>query len=118
MCRCTALFKAAINGRVEIVQALIRAKSLIDCPDESGLTPLMAGAMASQYGTVKALVQAGADTSLRDNNDDSAAELCDQKLPPWPLSLHPSAPLPSTPLPLCPLPSALYPSAPPLCSLS
>ena len=44
-CRATALIKAAINGRYEVVELLLGASAAVDLADESGMTPLMSAVM-------------------------------------------------------------------------
>jgi ankyrin repeat protein len=59
------LHYAATGGQVALIQLLLEHHAYIDAESPNGTTPLM---MAAQYGTlaaVKALLQAGADPTLK-----------------------------------------------------
>lgn len=63
----TPLHYAATGGHVEIMQMLLDAHAYIDAASPNGSTPLM---MASMYGTssaVKFLLEAGADSTVKNS---------------------------------------------------
>lgn len=70
----TPLHYAATGGHPRIVQMLLDAHAYIDAPSPNGSTPLM---MAARYGnvdTVRLLLHAGADPTLRNELDLSAVD--------------------------------------------
>jgi ankyrin repeat protein len=70
----TPLHYAATGGHGVIVQMLLDAHAYIDAPSPNGSTPLM---MAAQYGnidTVRLLLKAGADPTIRNDLDLNAVD--------------------------------------------
>ena len=61
------LLQAARAGNSSDVACLLRAGSQVDASDANGHTALMLGAMAGQLAVVRLLIEAGADTSLKDD---------------------------------------------------
>ena len=70
----TPLHYAATGGQVAVIQLLLDKHAYIDAESPNGTTPLM---MAAQYGTlasVKALMEAGADTALKNQLGQTARD--------------------------------------------
>lgn len=70
----TPLHYAATSGHVGIIQLLLDRHAFIDARSPNGTTPLM---MAARYGSEEAtrlLMQAGADPTLRNERELSAAD--------------------------------------------
>ena len=59
----TALYLAAENGRLEIVEDLIKAGADVDIAAEDGFTPLHVAASMDRLEIVEALIEAGADVN-------------------------------------------------------
>lgn len=67
----TALFYAAMNGNVPMIEALLRAGANVNARSDSGGTALMEAASNGQPEAVRALLAAGADAKLKDGNGDA-----------------------------------------------
>jgi uncharacterized protein len=65
------LLLAAERGETQRVLDLLQHGAAINVQDEQGRTPVMRATYASQTVTVDALIRAGADIDLRDNNLDN-----------------------------------------------
>jgi ankyrin repeat protein len=61
----TALHYAATGGSLEVVQLLLDRYAYIDAESPNGSTPLMMAALYGTSETVKLLLQAGADPTIR-----------------------------------------------------
>jgi len=59
----TPLHKAAENGHVAVIGALVKGGAHVDGEDEDGWTPLMWAAAAGHAAALEALVAAGADAN-------------------------------------------------------
>ena len=62
--RC-ALMEAAADGSVEMVAALLAAGAEVNAVDEHGWSPLMYAASSNRADSVKLLLEAGADASVK-----------------------------------------------------
>ena len=74
----TPLHYAATNGHLEIMELLLEHHAFIDAQSPNGTTPLM---MAAHYGTpaaVKLLLQAGADTAMKNQLGMTAVDFAHQ----------------------------------------
>ncbi|MBO7412014.1 MAG: SUMF1/EgtB/PvdO family nonheme iron enzyme, partial [Ottowia sp.] len=67
----TALFYAAMNGNVPMIEALLRAGAAVNARSDSGGTALIEAASNGQPEAVRALLAAGADAKLKDGNGDA-----------------------------------------------
>ena len=70
----TPLHYAATKGNVEIIEILLDENAYIDAESPNKTTPLMMAAMYGSLPAVKALLQAGADPTLRNELGLSAVE--------------------------------------------
>ena len=70
----TALMRAAINGRTEVVQELVRAGAALDLQDKDQFTALMWAARRGRTEAVQELVRAGAALDLQDNEGKTALQ--------------------------------------------
>jgi ankyrin repeat protein len=61
------LHRAAIDGDLAAIGALLAGGLPIDARDSDGRTPVMAATAARQTEAVRALLEAGADVDIRDN---------------------------------------------------
>jgi uncharacterized protein len=61
----TPLHYAASGGHVPVIQYLLENSAFIDAESPNGTTPLMMAAMYGSPEAVKALIQAGADPTLK-----------------------------------------------------
>jgi uncharacterized protein len=74
----TPLMLAAEDGQLELVNVLIQSKSDVNARDlKVGQTPLMAAAIGGHDAVVTALLKAGADPALKDNDGRLARELAE-----------------------------------------
>lgn len=74
----TPLMLAAEDGQLELVNLLIESKSDVNARDlKVGQTPLMAAAIGGHDAVVTALLKAGADPALKDNDGRLARELAE-----------------------------------------
>ena len=60
----TPLNVAALNGHLEVVNALIAARATVDLARNDGATPVLMAARGGHVEVVRLLVRAGADTTL------------------------------------------------------
>ena len=96
---------AAEDGQLELVNLLIESKSDVNARDlKVGQTPLMAAAIGGHDAVVSALLKAGADRSLKDNEGHLASQLAEQNQHPSTAELL-KAP-PPTPVPVKAAPKA------------
>jgi hypothetical protein len=72
----SALMMAASKGDVELVQRLLEARAFVDARANDGRTALMfaAESLGQRTETVRALIEAGADRTIRDRNGQTAAD--------------------------------------------
>ena len=66
------LHVASINGHTEIVMLLLKNKCNLNVTDEFGDTPLISAAKYNDMDTVRALVEAGCDITIRQENKTAA----------------------------------------------
>ncbi|MEO6919284.1 MAG: ankyrin repeat domain-containing protein [Collimonas sp.] len=71
----TALHYAAAIGNDEIVQMLLDASAYIDAGSPNNTTPVMMAARAGKIGTVKLLLDSGADVTLKNDVGMTAIDL-------------------------------------------
>jgi ankyrin repeat protein len=74
----TALHYAAAGGHADIARLLIASKANLDSPSPSGITPLMIAAREGMEATVAVLLEAGADTTLRNNEALTAGQIAER----------------------------------------
>lgn len=67
-----ALFAAARQGNVPVLQEIFPLIDNVDVRDERGFTPLIIAAYNNQPGAVAALLDAGADPNLADSSGNTA----------------------------------------------
>ena len=65
---------ASANGHTEIVMLLHENKCNLNITDEWGNTPLIHAAVSNKMDTVRALVEAGCDITIRGDEGKTAAE--------------------------------------------
>jgi ankyrin repeat protein len=65
---------AAAAGRMDIPRALFARRWPVDAPDETGRTAVMAAAVEARQQAVAELLALGADSALRDRNEDGIVE--------------------------------------------
>jgi ankyrin repeat protein len=70
----TPLHYAASGGHVPVIELLLDHSAYIDAESPNGTTPLMMAAMYGSPEAVKALIQAGADPTLRNQLGLSALD--------------------------------------------
>lgn len=63
----TALHYAATGGHVDVIQLLLDKHAYIDAASPNGSTPLMMAAMYGSVDSVRALLVAGADASIKND---------------------------------------------------
>ena len=68
------LHEASQNGRTEIVMLLLENKCNLNVTDKKGDTPLIYAAYWNKMDTVRALVEAGCDITIRGFENKTAAE--------------------------------------------
>jgi ankyrin repeat protein len=61
----SAVYFAAKNGNLELLQFLIEKRALIDTPDSYGFTPLMEAILYDRFHIVECLLAAGANPEAR-----------------------------------------------------
>lgn len=71
----TALHYAAASGDDEIAGILLAHKARIDAPAPANFTPLMIAAREGQESTVRLLLEAGADATLKNSESLTAAQI-------------------------------------------
>lgn len=64
---------ASFRCKTNAVKLLIKHKANVDITTKCGDTPLILAAYANRMSTVRALVEAGADTTIRDGMSETAA---------------------------------------------
>ncbi len=69
---------ASRDGQTEIVMLLLENKCNLNVTDNDGNTPFMYAAWNNKLDTVRALVEAGCDITIRGENNMTAAEWADQ----------------------------------------
>jgi hypothetical protein len=70
----TPLHYAASKGHVDTARLLLKDKAIVNAPGPDGTTPLMMAALSGNQDMVQALLDAGADVSMRNlQNLDAAA---------------------------------------------
>lgn len=74
----TPLHYAGAGGDAEIVRVLLAHKADVNAPSPGKLTPLMLAAREGQESSVQALLDAGADTSLKNNEGLTAAQIAER----------------------------------------
>ena len=74
----SALSWASFNGAPKVVGDLIAAGVDVDQASHWGGTPLMSAARKGRLAIVRALLEAGADVSLRDDSGESALDQSDR----------------------------------------
>ncbi|MFL6605482.1 MAG: ankyrin repeat domain-containing protein [Steroidobacteraceae bacterium] len=67
-----ALARAALAGRTDVVETLVRAGAIVDSADQYGITPLMLAARDKHGSTVNSLLQAGANVNLADHGGNTS----------------------------------------------
>jgi ankyrin repeat protein len=68
----TALFRAAMNGRIECVKALLAKGAEVNTKGHGGFTPLITAAHQGETDIVKTLLAHGADVNARGDLGDTA----------------------------------------------
>jgi len=74
-----AMYYAAWKGKADIVQMLSVHKDLIDSTTKSGTTPLMTAAEQGYREVCEALLKAGANPSMKDQNGQNAMRMAEKK---------------------------------------
>nr|WP_241523082.1 ankyrin repeat domain-containing protein [Herminiimonas fonticola] len=74
----TALHYAAAIGDNDIVNLLLEKSAVLDAPSPNKTTPIMMAARGGHIYTVKALLDAGADASLKNDAGMSAIDFAQQ----------------------------------------
>lgn len=72
-------FTDALNASDAVVRVLLEAKADVNAQDSTGRTPLHYAAEIGYEPIVLALVQAGADQSVRDDSGQTAAQLAESR---------------------------------------
>lgn len=102
-----AMLGAAARGEVENIRTLIKSDTtLIDSPDDTGLTPLMAAAHSGQEEAIKTLLELGASIDIKDKEgytalmfaSNAGKEACVKKLLEAGANVHEQAADGSTPI--------------------
>ena len=75
----TPLWTASYNGNTDAARLLIESKAAVDKADEDGWTPLILAARNNHMTTVRLLVDSGADTTIRGDENKTAAEWAKQR---------------------------------------
>lgn len=70
---------AAMNNKYNCIQLLVAAGGLVNCRGLKRNTPLHAAAGAGHLECVRVLLQSGADTSICDDKDRTAAQWAQDK---------------------------------------
>lgn len=68
------LHAAARAGHADVVEVLIEQDAAINAVDEAGRTPMILAARFGQFSAYEAIVKAGADPTIRDKENQSAAD--------------------------------------------
>ena len=74
----TPLYIASGNGKTDTVRLLIESKAAVDKAGNNGDTPLIIAAYCNHMTTVRALAESGADTTIRGDENKTAAEWAKQ----------------------------------------
>lgn len=72
--RAGPLHAAARAGHADVVEMLIEQDAAINAVDEAGRTPMILAARFGQFSAYEAIVKAGADPTIRDKDNQSAAD--------------------------------------------
>lgn len=75
----TPLMGAAMLGKMKQLRELVAAGANVDAADERGWTALMYAADRNEVGAVEFLLEQGASATLRNNANQTAAEIADMK---------------------------------------
>ena len=75
----TALMKAAYEGNIDSVRALLDAGADVNEQDDFGWTALMAAVESGNYSLVQLLLERGADTGIEDIYGTTARSIAGQK---------------------------------------
>ncbi len=70
----TPLHDAALSGQDKVIDALINKGATLDAQDDLGQTALMNAARMGYVNIVRALVAAGANSAMRDENNNSTLD--------------------------------------------
>jgi ankyrin repeat protein len=71
----TALLRAAVSGKLEVVRCLLKLRADINLGDHKGMTPLMTASVKKHAEIVKWLIKAGAETQAYVGNNITAASI-------------------------------------------
>ena len=75
----TPLWIASQEGKTDTARLLIESKAAVDKANKRGDTPLIIAAYFNQMTTVRLLVESGADTTIRGDENKTAAEWAKQE---------------------------------------
>ena len=84
----SALLKAASDGNLELVEALINAETAIECTDYRGRTPLLLAVWGGHYTTSVFLLDHGANVNVEDDYGNSPIKTVDTWNARKPSELH------------------------------
>jgi ankyrin repeat protein len=76
--RGTMLISAALHGRQQLVELLLKRGASIDAQHIFGYSALMASAMHGHVGTTRVLLAAGADVGLASNVGETALDVAER----------------------------------------
>lgn len=77
--RWSPLHAAAANGQAEAIKSLVQAGANINALAEDGVSPLIQAIFCGHAACARALIDAGADLSIRSSKYGSAAEIAAQQ---------------------------------------
>ena len=75
----TPLWTASFYDKTDTARLLIESKAAVDKAQKDGDTPLIIAAYFNQMTTVRLLVESGADTTIRGDENKTAAEWAEQR---------------------------------------